>query len=147
MVINMRGMSDMFDNIGGKIKGLAVTICVIGIMASVIGAIGLWAMNNYRNPTVALGIVVLVGGCLLSWIGSFFMYGFGQMIEDIAAIRVALQNNDEGRQTPDERVQRPMVSVGTDEKEPHKVAWRCSKCVGFNGSDAVKCQFCGKLKE
>lgn len=36
---------------------------------------------------VIIGIVVIVFGCLMSWIGSFFAYGFGQLIENTDEIR------------------------------------------------------------
>ena len=34
-----------------------------------------------------LGIIVIVFGCLVSWIGAFFAYGFGQLIENTDEIR------------------------------------------------------------
>jgi len=71
----------MFDNIGGKIKTLATSVCVIGIIASVIGAVALWASGNKYNDTVLSGLIVLGVGCLVSWVGSFFAYGFGELIE------------------------------------------------------------------
>lgn len=72
----------MFENIGGKIKALAKVLCWIGIIASVISAIAMWGQNSSYSPTILPGILILVLGCLLSWIGSFFAYGFGQLIEN-----------------------------------------------------------------
>ena len=72
----------MFDNIGGKIKKLAEILCWVGIIASLVLAIVLWAGNSYRTPTIALGFGVLVGGAIGFWVGSFFMYGFGELIEE-----------------------------------------------------------------
>ena len=60
----------MFENIGGKIKVLAVVVCIIGIILSVIYAITLWG-SGYRD-SFFLGLVALVGGSVLSWIGSSF---------------------------------------------------------------------------
>ena len=71
----------MFENIGGKIKILAKVICWIGIIASVISAIALWTADSSYSPTIALGFGVLIGGCLASWIGSFFAYGFGELVD------------------------------------------------------------------
>lgn len=81
----------MFTNIGGKIKTLAKVFCWIGIIASVICAIVLWTQNSRYNPTIALGFGVLIGGVLSSWIGSFFMYGFGQLIEETTCNRMMLE--------------------------------------------------------
>ncbi len=68
----------MFDDIGGKIKGLAVFICVIGIFAAVIS--GFVFMSD--EDTVGIGVIIMIGGSLGAWVGSFFMYGFGQLIQN-----------------------------------------------------------------
>ena len=65
----------MFENIGKKIKNLASIICWIGIIASVI--IGLILFNS----SVSAGLITIIAGSLISWIGSFFMYGFGEIVE------------------------------------------------------------------
>ena len=66
----------MFDNIGGKIKVLAQIICWAGILASFIGGI---AICSVAGP---VGIVVMVGGSLISYISAMRTYGFGQLIEN-----------------------------------------------------------------
>ena len=88
-------MSDIFDNIGGKIKTLAKVLCWIGIIASIIGAIALWAQNDQYDyytrtttNTVGIGFIVLLSGCVVSWVGSLFMYGFGELIEETTQNRV-----------------------------------------------------------
>ena len=54
----------MFNNIGGKIKMLAGVTCALGMIASVCGAISLWAQNDPYTPTIFLGVLVLGVGCL-----------------------------------------------------------------------------------
>lgn len=78
----------MFDNIGGKIKGASVTICVIGIIAS------LCAGFFFLREDLFLGVVIMIAGSLVSWLGSFFSYGFGQLIEnsDIIAKTIKREN-------------------------------------------------------
>lgn len=65
----------MFDNIGGKIKKLAIVITIIGIIISFI--IGAMLSNEFAFG----GFIVILGGSLLSWIGSFLLYGFGEIID------------------------------------------------------------------
>ena len=86
----------MFNNIGSKIKTLAKILCWIGIIFSVISGIAIMAAGNstitingsYASVSPALtGILVIVFGCLVSWISSFFAYGFGQLIENSDEIR------------------------------------------------------------
>lgn len=76
----------MFDNIGSKIKTAATVFCVLGILASLICAITLWASNSRYNDTTFIGFIVLIAGSLFSWLGSFFAYGFGELIEQNAKI-------------------------------------------------------------
>ena len=80
----------MFDNIGSKIKTLAVIIAWVGIIGSIIAGIILISigisMNNSSwsgSPGAGLiwsGIVCIIWGSLLSWISSFVLYGFGELI-------------------------------------------------------------------
>lgn len=68
----------MFSNIGDKIKGLAVTVCVIGIMAS--------ALLAYN----AKDLVIFAVGCVISWASTFVLYGFGELICRATAINEKL---------------------------------------------------------
>ena len=89
----------MFNNIGAKIKTLAKILCWIGIIGSVISGIVIIVAGSrnsyYSTPygsfssgsAVLAGILTMVLGSLLSWIGSFFAYGFGQLIENTDRIK------------------------------------------------------------
>ena len=73
----------MFHNIGGKIKTLAVVITVIGIVASVLAGVIVMGGRGYPPAAgILFGLLTIIGGCLVSWIGSFLIYGFGQLIEN-----------------------------------------------------------------
>ena len=76
----------MFENIGRKIKMVARIGCWLGIIASVVIAIVLWANNSYYYPTTGTGLIVLIGGSLASWLGSLFTYGMGDLIENISVL-------------------------------------------------------------
>ena len=94
----------MFNNIGGKIKVLAKVICWIGIIFSVISGIVIMTGGRNTHLTVngsyfsassaLIGILTIVVGCLVAWIGSFFAYGFGQLIENSDIIRNNLQRKE-----------------------------------------------------
>ena len=80
----------MFNNIGRKIKGLAIIIfwisLISGAIASIVCGIVLFTEARWDGIYVLYGIGAIILGCgvsfLVSWIGSFFMYGFGQLIDD-----------------------------------------------------------------
>ena len=78
----------MFDNISGKIKKLAEVICWIGIiLSSIIGIIMFsYAAKFHSDDYILSGFLYIIFGSLLSWIASFFMYGFGELIEKTTEI-------------------------------------------------------------
>ena len=80
----------MFNNIGHKIQVLAKVLCWIGIICWVITGLALMAGEFVRANSgagVVAGIMTIIVGVLVSWIGSFLLYGFGQLVEDTHAIR------------------------------------------------------------
>ncbi len=69
----------MFKNIGKKIKILAQIITWIGIVVScLLGVIMMFASPYGVLP----GILIIIVGSLSSWISSFILYGFGQLIDN-----------------------------------------------------------------
>ncbi len=81
----------MFDNIGRKIKILAKTICWIGIVCSVIIAMIIFAgadkaLDSLKAAYLFFGFAFLILGPLFSWISSFVLYGFGELVETICEV-------------------------------------------------------------
>lgn len=77
----------MYNNVGMKVKGVAVAFGVIGFLSSVLIGLSLISNGNRYNNNTILGISVIFGGSLSSWISSLILYGFGQLIDDTAALR------------------------------------------------------------
>ncbi len=67
-----------YDNVGGKIKGLAKVIFGLEAFSAVIAGILIIA---YDDDLAAFGIIFIFIGILLSWISSLVLYGFGELIE------------------------------------------------------------------
>lgn len=78
-----------FDNIGDKIKGLALFFSWIGIVASVLGGIALLPQSF---PT---GILIIILGSIVSYVSSWLLYGFGELVESACEIKeyLAKANN------------------------------------------------------
>lgn len=89
----------MFKNIGKKIKGLAKIVCWIGIICSIIAGITFivgstrtysffYGSHSYVDPTmIFMGLAIMIGGSLTSWIGSFVVYGFGELVDSATTIK------------------------------------------------------------
>ncbi len=95
----------MFSNIGHKIKILAKVMCWIGIGISIVVGIitivassavsGMSYYSGYSSSGLAGlgvlgGILIILLGSLLSWLGSFVLFGFGELIDTNTQIRDAL---------------------------------------------------------
>lgn len=79
----------MFSDMGKKIRLLAMVLCWTGIAISIIGALVvfcyLYAYTQVDMVTcIVLGAAILVCGPILSWVGSFVLCGYGELIEKTA---------------------------------------------------------------
>ena len=81
----------MFDNIGKKIKALTKISCWIGIFASLIT--GFIFLSIDEELFLIIGLPIMIGGPLLFWISSFFMYGFGELIDKACDIEKNTRGN------------------------------------------------------
>lgn len=98
----------MFSEIGQKIKALAKVLCWSGIALSIIVAIALFGLGSNTglgDLFVLGGMLVLVVGVLFSWLSTFLLFGFGEMIHKVCSIEKKLsgipqqQNQSEARIT------------------------------------------------
>ena len=73
----------MYENLAGKIKGLATAVAIIGAIASVIYGIVLLAnpIEGAESITIFLGLFFLFGMPFVSWISSWPLYGLGELLE------------------------------------------------------------------
>lgn len=67
----------MFTNIGSKIKGATKVFCWLLIALFVIIGVALLVSDAVLN-----GIIVLIAGPLATWVSSFVLYGFGELVEN-----------------------------------------------------------------
>lgn len=73
----------MYDNIGGKIKGLAKWVSII---VSIIMAISGIVCMGLGEDFIPVGILLLILGPVICWISSWMLYGFGELIEKASNI-------------------------------------------------------------
>ena len=71
---------NMFEDIGNKIKKLVKFFAVAGMLLSIILGIILCLSN------ILIGIIVSAFGFLLSWVGAWLMYGYGEMVQRLINI-------------------------------------------------------------
>lgn len=84
----------MFENIGDKIKALAKICTVVGIVLSCILGIATIVISiEYEIGDLAfVGIVIMGLGGLLSWVSSFIIYAFGEVVDSVDIIICQIKN-------------------------------------------------------
>ena len=143
----------MFNNIGKKIKKLATITTKIGFFIFILCAIILCT-----EKMVALGILIGLVGCLSSWISSFLLYGFGELIDNTQEIAKNTKRMAqlEGLKGEGESSQNTFVEESEEVKvdddldyDPENIAREdeCPACFHKISKTDHVCSYCGrKLK-
>ena len=77
---------NLYKNIGEKIKGWAKWVFIIGAISSIIGALGM-LFSAEDEWMLIVGLLALVVGPLVAWVSSWLLYAFGQITDDLHAMR------------------------------------------------------------
>lgn len=125
----------MYQNSGGKIKGVAVIFCVVDIILAFIAAIGVYrfvssAMRYYSDGNGAALLIAFVVLCalgLLGWLTYLLLYGFGELVENSAIIAASVRSDSAG------------VSAQVQEKNT-QTSSVCPNCGAKTGNE----KFCAK---
>ena len=141
----------MFDNIGEKIKTFAKVVCWIGIIVSFIFGVLL------VNSSGLIGILTIVVGSLASWIGSFSLYGFGELIEKATEIaentrpvntNVGSTNNNVELSEESDGIKHEYKEDGTDRAssiyERHPSMFKYIELDFIEDAGSGRCQICFK---
>ena len=77
-------LDNLYENIGGKIKNCAKGIFIIEAIGSIIAGLVLLFTDE---DLILYGLLTLVCGQIVAWVGSWILYAFGELVEDTHAIR------------------------------------------------------------
>lgn len=122
----------MFENVGKKLKTVAKVFCWIGI--AIFGFIGILVIIRgiftLSAATFFIGVLYIILGFFISWIGSLSMYAFGQLVE----------NSD--------KTVKLLVKLNTKPKTTNsysatKAAKFCRTCGAVLQKDQLMCHACG----
>lgn len=132
---------NLYNNIGSKIKSLAKWTFIIESIATIITGISLFVVDD---DFILLGILAIIGGPMISWVSSCFLYAFGELVEKVSdneentkAI-VKLLRNDTAK-TPSETYTNN-CSASSKSVVSHR--WICDNCEKMRSS--TPCEHCGK---
>lgn len=121
-------LDSLYENIGGKIKSYAKWVFIIEAICAVITGIAMIATND---DMILYGILTLVLGPVIAWVGSWILYAFGQLVEDVHAMR-----NEEGTEAEEKAKREKALRLKREAEEKAKRKTASSFC--------NKCELCGK---
>ena len=79
----------MYHNSGAIVKGLATFIAILLMIVCV--AVGVFVIVRAEN--IPVGILIIVGGCLVSWLSCLMMAAFGELVNNSYKILKILNEN------------------------------------------------------
>ena len=85
----------MFENPGGKLKGLALGLFIIEVIAAVIGGLACWiGMGDVEGFFAFVGIIA--GGIGVAYVSAIGIYAFGELVENSTFINYKIQQMPNG---------------------------------------------------
>jgi len=142
----------MYSDIGKKIKTVAEIFCIIGIVCSIIIGIIFGtaississAIDSNQNVSSSSGtmtsVLIILFGSLISWISSFCLYGFGELIERVVSIDEKLSNKITKIDTFSKNNE---IQIKT--KSQYDDIVFCYKCGADITNDTTNCHVCDTI--
>ncbi len=141
------------ENVGEKVKLLAIIELVLGCIA---GVVMLFALPYYTSIWVRIGALI---GCVLSaGINALVLYAVGEAAEkSAAAYKIVYEINNRQKQEAREHEKAEREHEGAAQSSrpafaapravvPASETWRCKKCGTTNLNSALSCRDCGEYK-
>ena len=123
----------MFDNIGKKIKAAAKFVCIIGIVVFVITGFVLLSVIGF------FGLLIMLIGPLVSWISSWLLYSWGDLVDNIQEIKENMYDLP-GQNRPQQ--QSKLLNSASATSSVQDCKWTCEKCGQVNSPKATRCINC-----
>ncbi len=139
----------MFKDIGEKIKFAAKLLCWVGIIGSIIMGIAFGSLGSATKGTEAdisglmsfIGVTITIGGSILSWIGSWLLYSWGDIVNNVQEINYTLNKQAEQNLKTAPQSSKLFRSSQTTSKAT-SIKWTCPKCSEENNANAQYCINC-----
>ena len=80
-------LDNLYKNIGGKIKSWAKWIFIAEAIGAIMSGVALFSKAEYDEIFVLYGFLTIILGPIVAWVGSWILYAFGQLVEDVHAMR------------------------------------------------------------
>ena len=77
-------LDNLYENIGRKIKNWAKWIFIVEAIGAIITGFVLLCLDE---DFILYGLLAMILGPFVAWVGSWILYAFGELVEDVHALR------------------------------------------------------------
>lgn len=124
--------ADLYEGIGGKIKKWAQWIFIVEAISSIIAGIICVCTDE---DLVLYGFLAIFVGPIVAWVSSWILYAFGELVEDVHAIRYKEASS----------VEKAPIIQSAAPATPAPSTWVCT-CGKMHHNYEMSC-VCGMTKE
>lgn len=146
-------LDNLYENIGGKIKNWAKWIFIVEAIGSIITAIVLPIASGDPDDFILISLLIAIVGPIVAWVGSWILYAFGELVEDVHAIRNKEGTAAEEKAKYEAKKSNPKVynTNLTPSSTPKSVTVnvpyeKWNKAYADQGKTIGLCEMCGKKK-
>ena len=131
----------MYNNIGDKIKTVAKTVGIVGMVFSlIVGFFICVALGELIGGAgVIIGLAIMVGGSIVSWMSTWLLYSWGDIVDNVQQINETLTKRDLETKPQSSRL---LQSAKSSQKPKAPAKWTCPKCGEQNKANAQYCINC-----
>jgi len=166
-------LDNLYENIGGKIKNWAKWIFIVEAIGSIITAFVLPTASGDPDDFILISFLIAILGPLVAWVSSWLLYAFGEMVEDIHAMRTKyyplaeeeeirkaeekarIEAEEKARREAEEREKQEAekrakfeVKIPEEERNEYReYTWICGKCKKENMNSRETCWYCNNPQE
>ena len=130
----------MFNNVGGKIKGVAIVYFIIGFISSFIG--GILLISEGGELAGLIGLLVLFLGILSSLVVSWFLYAYGEIVDILKDIKETTQRQTKVLMSMNQKPLQNKTTEPVQNSQPKN--YYCTKCGKEIDQNTKFCPNCGQ---
>ncbi|MBP3313118.1 MAG: hypothetical protein J6K84_00465 [Oscillospiraceae bacterium] len=132
----------MFENVGGKIKAVALAFFWLGCIGGALGGLVTAAEVDGFEGLLSFVIITAIS-VFLSWLSSLLLYGFGELIESSSFTASEMEKlNEKTKSAPPPSVQTSSAPVSHFYSASEKNVKVCKNCGAKNDKSSSKCRLC-----
>lgn len=131
-------LEKLYENIGVKIKSWAKWIFIVEAVSAIIGG-----FIMVGNDDAEMGLIMVIAGPVVAWVSSWLLYAFGQLVDDVNAIRGQINPGKKEEPKPSAVLQNELQEVVFDSDVQYKEG-NCELC-GLSSEQLVYCKIVDDL--